>query len=250
MRFDYKFKIKYNKYMKRIICILLTILMCVGLVSCGKTRNVGRGHSGEFEGKMLSTDDPIYSEVADMLVPVEKFVEYNHILGNSIDYADVPAEEFWNIVAIAVSSYEKIEQIANIDVAGVYHLSWDNMLEFAKTFLYESWYKNNTPSYKESYSASADPGSGVIDLIPLDVNNFNSGLESITEVFDSTNCKYVLNIALSTKTDNPTVYHYEVYLADWHDYLKENFDVEDDGGHIMPYIVVGYKYIGSDEPKN
>ena len=244
--------LKSNKIidMKRLISLLLIFGIILGLTACGGSSSDPINHGSSIDEKFIGEDDPIYEQVNSMFAPVADFVEYNHILNNSINYEDVPSEDFWNIVAIVVSSYEDIGSYANIDAAGVYHLKWEDMLEFAKTFLYQSWYKNNTPSYRDSYSASADPGSGVIDLIPLSVDNFNASLASVARASAKADYDYVAYIDLATKEDKPTIYHYGVYLADWTRFLKEQYDEEDNAAHIMPFAVIGYGYIGKDESKD
>ena len=155
--------------------------MILGLCACGDSSFSARTEVKDEVGKELPEDNPIYGEIQDMIEPIAEFVEYNHILNNSIDYDNIGAEDFWNIVAIVVDSYPKITDYAEIDPAGFYHMKWGDMMEFAKTFMFRSWFKNSAPSYKTSYSASADPGSGVIDLIPLSVDNYEGNLVLIEE---------------------------------------------------------------------
>lgn len=233
--------------MKKITSILLVLVLLLSLTACGqKYTDIIRAQE---EGTAVDINDPVYAEIADMVTPIAKFVEYNHILRNTIDYDNVGAEDFWNIVAIVVSSYDNIDSYATTDAAGVYHMKWDTMLEFAKAFLYKSWFRHNTPSYKDSYSASADPGSGVIDLIPLGVDNFDGSLTYIEEASLGSGYKYVLGIDLTNRDPIPTVHHYEVYIADWGEYIG-SFNGTDKGNHVMPYAVIGYRFVGTDEPQN
>jgi len=238
--------------MKRLLSLLLIFVMLLSLAACGKSgknENASDASGAVIDGGQVDLDNPLYLQMSDMIEPIFDFVEYNHILGNSINYEDISAEDFWNIVAIVVSAYPKSEDYCEIDVAGAYHLDWDTAMEYAKTFLYESWHKNNTPSFKASYSASADPGSGVIDLIPLSVDNFDGIVKSIEKAdSDDISCDYILNVDLSSRGSNPAVHHYQVYVADWEDYLYENYGQIDDSEHIMPYIVTGFSFIGTDEP--
>ena len=226
--------------MKKLLSLLLIMIMIFGLATCGEADLSTIDYESESESEAVLENDPIYAEIEDMLAPIEKFVEYNHILGGSIDYNDVSSEDFWNIVAIVVTSYEKTDNYGTIDSAGVYHLKWDVMLDFAKTFLYKTWYKHNTPSYKNSYSASADPGSGVIDLIPLSVDNYDASLESISQASHAS-YDYVLRIKLVGKEDPTKVFYYNVFLADWKTYLNDFYDTNDTAEHVMPYIVIGYQ---------
>lgn len=236
--------------MKKLISLVLIIVMILGLCACESPSLGARENTKGETGNELKEDNPIYGEIEDMVQPIAKFVEYNHILNNSIDYDNVGAEDFWNIVAIVITSYGKAGDYADIDSAGFYHMSWDDMLEFAKTFMYRSWFKNSAPSYKTSYSASADPGSGVIDLVPLSVDNYEGSLSSIEEAESKDKSyDYILNIDLATPGENPEVFHYHVFLTRWDKYLAE-FDVEDNGEHIMPFVVTGYQYLGKDAPKN
>ena len=234
--------------MKKLLSFFLILVMIFGLSACGEPSFNAREDVNKEAGKELPQDNPIYGEIQDMLEPIAAFVEYNHILNNSIDYNAIGAEDFWNIVAIVVDSYPKISDYAEIDPAGFYHMKWNDMMEFAKTFMFLSWYKNSAPSYKTSYSASADPGSGVIDLIPLSVDNYEGSLVLIEEAKSKNKSyDYILNIDLATPGENPTVVHYHVFLTRWDKYLQD-FDVEDNGEHIMPYAVTGYQYLGTDEP--
>ncbi len=236
--------------MKKVLSILLILVMILGLAACGSQKIDTIEYEDEVDGSVLDQNDPVYAEIESMAKPILQFVEYNHINGNTIDYVDIGAEEFWNIVAIVVSSYENIEDYASIDVAGVYHLKWDIMLDFAKTFLYETWNKNNTPSYRDSYSASADPGSGVIDLIPLGVDNFDASIAKVIKSTDEADYDYVVHVELKTREGQAETYCYNVYLADWKDYLKNFYGVDDTNEHIMPFIVVGYTFEGTNESKN
>lgn len=228
------------------------MVMVFSLASCGEVPFVAKKNLQQDEvGSEMAKDDPLYNEVADMIEPISDFIEYNHILNNSINYEDVSAEDFWNIVAIVVSAYSKSSDYAEIDNVGVYHMSWDDMIEFAKTFMYQSWFKNNAPSYKTSYSASADPGSGIIDLIPLSVDNFTGSLVAI-EKADSEEkpYDYILNIDLTGPEDNPVVHHYHAYISRWDTFLSENYNMKDETEHIMPFVVTGYQFLSTDEPEN
>ena len=224
--------------------------MVFSLSACGRQKIDTVIYEDESDGDFLDTSDPVYAQVESMINPVLQFVEYNHILGNTVNYQDVTAEDFWNIVAIVVSSYDKIDSYANVDVAGVYHLEWNTMLEFAKTFLFDTIFKNSTPNYHDSYSASADPGSGVIDLIPLGVDNFDASLVEISKATDSADYEYVLHVDLTSRDAKPQVHHYHVYLADWKEYLKDFYNLDDTDEHIMPYVVVGYTFEGTDESED
>lgn len=234
--------------MKKLLCIVLTLIMGFGLCSCG-TDFAAKPGSHEYVRDtnldILPEEDPIYEETADMIDPVIKFVEYNHILNNTIDYENVNAEDFWNIVAIVSSAYPKIEDIGDIDVAGVVHLKWDDMLNIAKTFLYNTWAKNDTPSYTESYAASANPGSGEIDLVPLGVDNFEGNLVAIEIAKDYSDYDYILDIDLQEKNGNE-VHHYKVYLASW-EYAAKQYKKKDDDSHIFPYMIDAFYYVGTDE---
>lgn len=227
--------------MKKLLSLLLIFVIIFSLAACGQTNSNTVEYEDQTDGSNVSEDDPFYAEIEEMLVPIEKFVEYNHILGESVNYNDMSSEDFWNIVAIVVSSYDKTSDYGSIDEAGVYHLKWDVMLDFAKTFLFKTWFKNNTPNYKESYSASADPGSGIIDLIPLGVDNYVASLESVTKASSHANYEYALSIKLVPKEGDYKEIKYNVYLADWKEYLKDYYSIDDTAEHIMPYIVIGFQ---------
>ncbi|MDO5441405.1 MAG: hypothetical protein Q4F55_02480 [Bacillota bacterium] len=235
--------------MKKILCIVLAIIMCLGLCSCESDYEAKPGaheYVRDTNLDILPEEDPIYAETADMIAPVIKFIEYNHILNNTINYEDVGAEDFWNIVAIVSSAYPKIENFGDIDVAGVVHLKWDDMLSIAKTFLYKSWAKNQTPSYTESYAASANPGSGEIDLVPLGVDNFEGSLVAIELAKDFSDYDFVLDIDLHSKEGGAEVHHYKVYLASW-EYAAKQYGKKDDESHIFPYMIDAFYYVGTDE---
>ena len=227
--------------MKKILSLLLIIAIVFSLAACGQVSSNTIEYEEQTDGSRVNEEDHVYAEIEEMLVPIEKFVEYNHILGESINFNDMSSEDFWNIVAIVVSSYEKASDYGDVDEAGVYHLKWDTMLEFAKTFLFKTWYKNNAPSYKDSYSASADPGSGVIDLIPLGVDNYVISLESITKASDHANYEYALSLKLIPKEGTYKEIRYSVYLADWKEYLRDFYNIDDTAEHIMPFIVIGFQ---------
>jgi len=243
--------------MKKILALLLVISMCFGLCSCTldidsilKTKKANKATSANVvKGNIVAEDDPIYAEIEDSLPCIYKFIEYNHILGNTIEYDDVNTEDFWNIVALIAGSYPKIADIADIDVAGTYHIKWANMDDLAKTFLYRSIYEHDFPNYRSSYSASADPGSGIIDLVPLNVDNYDASVERMARDTNDPNIDYIVYIKLSGRGDDLKCHHYAVYIAEWDKYVGDVYGEEDDrkGEHYLPYMVVGYNYIGSDE---
>ncbi len=232
--------------MKKTLSLLLIFALLLSFAACGKEKTVLQNNIEEpvdlsqINFNMLPLDDPVYEAVSRGIPSIEKFIEYNHILGNTIDYTSVSSEDFWNIVAITVASYSGIDEYASVDVTGAYHMKWNTMLEFADAFMYDTIFKHSVPSYKTSYAASADPGTGVIDLIPLGVDNYDASLEGI-ELAESNEYDYIVHIALAGRESDTYIHHYSVYLADWARYIKEYYDVEDAGGHIFPYMIVGYK---------
>jgi len=219
----------------------MVLALCSGCAGEQKAKvHKSIGQSEEISFEAIPADDPVYDQISACLPSIEKFVEYNHILGNTIDYKSVNAEDFWNIVAITVDAYEGIEDIASIDAAGVYHMKWNTMMEFAYAFMYDSIFINSTPNYRNSYAASADPGSGVIDLVPLGVDNYDASLEGLEIAPDGEDYALVMHIALAGRDNDSYTHHYSVYLADWKYYIKTQYGKDDSGEHTFPYMIVGY----------
>ena len=241
--------------MKRLLCI---ILIFASLLSAGCSLNISLSsepvevsasvQTDEAESAPgIAQDDEIYAQVEPMMDAIADFIEYNHILNNTIDYTDVSAEDFWNIVALVIKAYDVDFEYSTTDVAGVIHVKWDTMVDFAKTFLYKSWDINRVPEYKDSYAATADPGSGVMDLIPLAVDNFDYELLYIEKAPSSAEYNYILHLALKSRDAEQVIYNYEVYIADWQYYLSRAYHVSDEGDHAMPFIVTGYSFISKEE---
>lgn len=164
---------------------------------------------------------------------LEAFAEYDRLMNGSLDYSALSEDDFWNIIALAVSSLEDGCDIASVDIAGFYHIKWKCAEDIAKTFMYEHWKRNFMPNYSGSYAASADPGSGIIDLAPLSVDNYEGKLEYIEKASEASDCDYIIHITLCGRVDSSDVYSYEIRLAEWSRYIESEEE------HIFPFMVVG-----------
>lgn len=222
------------EHMRKFLCTALISALMLGLCACEKAPASAAAVNSLRPGEIVAAD-PIYDAVAPMIKSVEALAEYDQLMQGRaegpLDYTDLDTDDFWNIIAIALSSYDGAQDIASVDAAGVYRIKWSVAEDIAKTFMYEHWSVHFMPSYTGSYAASADPGSGIVDLAPLSVDNYDGELEYIERTSDHEGCDYILNIALYGREDSSVIHHYKVCIAEWSSYFDS---VE---GHIFPFMI-------------
>lgn len=239
--------------MKKLISLIIALAMILGLAACGaETQEAvvltaedlaenAMAATEDDNTEFLSLSDPIYSETENMLPCVETFIEYNQMLNNTIDYLAISSEDYWNIVALVVAAYPQIAEISETDIVGAYHIDYDYADDFAKTFIYEYLRTNEAPALSDSYAASMDPGTSIVDLVPIDVNNYSFELEGIEAAEENQNYKYILHLELTDNQDESIVLHYHVKLCDWSLYFDG--DDGDKANHLLPYMVYGFERI-------
>lgn len=221
---------------KKLLTMLIAVSLITGLAACAMP------NSGTVSGRAkdeITMDSIEVGEVSDdinrMMPAIDAFAEYLRVNNDRIDLYDISCEDYWNIVCMVVTAWSDAYGEPQADKIGAFHLKYSVAEDFAKTFMYPFWYANaGSPDYRQSYAVSADPGSGVLDLTPLHVDNYTAEITSIEPKDKS----FILEIRLIPYLDSQDSYLYKMTLEYW----------DDEKEHVMAFRIVETEYGGKARP--
>ena len=225
---------------KTLLIAVLILSMCLSFAACGNLPAASGTKAQENKTEetsspkaALDADDPVYEEVASEIPSIEAFLEYLHVNADMIDMADISTDDYWNIVSVVLGAGAPGKD--NVNRYGEISVKYSLAEEYAKTFMYDFWFRKGAPDYRKSYAVSANPGSGVLDFTPLTVDNYEGRVDYITAY---SNGKYMLHYSLLNHVPEGESIAYDILLERW-----------DDGKeHVFPFRVADSYYLGVINP--
>ena len=220
--------------LKKFAALLLVISLISGLCACSEQSAGQVSRSAKDSVSFTEISDEIDSDPVEYMLPaIDAFIEYLHANNDKIDLmGQISSEDYWNIVCVVVGAWSKAYGEPAADKLGMYHLRYALAEDFAKTFMYPFWYRNaGSPNYKISYSVSADPGSGILDLTPLSVDYYDAQIDSLELISEGS---YNLRIRMIPHSNESPAQIYRLTLEVW----------DDDKDHVMPLRVVDVENTG------
>ena len=225
---------------KTLLIAVLILSLCLSLCACGnsaaagaKAQDIKTEETESLPETALDESDPIYEEIADEIPSIEAFLEYLHINADMLDMTNLATDDYWNIVAVTLGAGAPGKD--NLNRYGEISVKYSLAEEYAKTFMYDFWFRSGAPDYKKSYAVSANPGSGVLDFTPLTVDNYEGRVDYISAY---SNGKWMLHYTLLNHVPEGESIAYDVLFERW-----------DDGKeHVFPFRVVDTYYLGVINP--
>ena len=114
------------------------------------------------ESVNIDIDIATEEKLASMLPAMSKILEYQSTNNYALDLTNPEREDFWNLVAIALTYSEDSQQY--LDGDSVFHIKKAALEEYVKTFFPQAYAAGGIPSYKDCYSVSYDPGPATYDI--------------------------------------------------------------------------------------
>lgn len=215
-----------------ILCLLLSLCACAGKPSSAAAKPQGNLTEDDTQvpATALEPTDPIYGELAPEIPSIEAFLEYLRVNTDRIDLLNVSTDDYWNIVSVVLCAGTPGKE--NVNRYGEISVKYSVAEEYAKTFMYDFWFKYGAPDYRKSYAVSANPGSGVLDFTPLTVDNYEGRVEYITALSSG---RWILRYTLLNHVPEGEDVAYDVLFERW----------EDGAEHVFPFRVVQASFVGS-----
>ena len=221
---------------KTLLTAVLILCILLSLAACGKQGTTSAKPEGNLAGDdvqipttALEPTDPIYTELAPEIPSIEAFLEYLHVNADRIDLLNVSTEDYWNIVSVVLSAGDPGKD--NLNRYGEISVKYSVAEEYAKTFMYDFWFKYGAPDYRKSYAVSANPGSGVLDFTPLTVDNYEGQVDYITALSSG---HWILHYTLLNHVPEGEDIAYDVLFERW----------DDNADHAFPFRIVEASYLG------
>ena len=215
-----------------ILCLLLALSACGSAQSKTAAKPEGNlaGDDVQIPTTALEPSDPVYSEIAPEIPSIEAFLEYLHVNADMIDMLDISTDDYWNIVSVVLGAGAPGEE--NVNRYGEISVKYSVAEEYAKTFMYDFWFKFGAPDYRKSYAVTANPGSGVLDFTPLTVDNYEGKVEYITALSSG---HWILRYTLLNHVPEGEDVAYDVLFERW----------DDGADHVFPFRIVEASYLGT-----